>query len=107
MFIEVKWRELAGKIANRKFRRKDFIIEVCAIEVNKRNQNVSPTVLFNWVAIIFSTIISHLWCFHVRYIVLSPIRGDILVEEIKNNTLSPIRGDIMVIDIDFRQSFKK
>lgn len=42
MIIEVKKPGSAGKNLNRKFRRKDFIIEVCTIEVDKRNQNVAP-----------------------------------------------------------------
>ena len=55
----------------------------------------------------FSIGSQHIFFYHnIAPLVLSikicrfePLRGDIMVEEAKNNTLSPIRGDIMVIDI--------
>jgi hypothetical protein len=40
----------------------------------------------------FSTLISHLWCFHFYYGERSPIRGDIMVEKTKTQLSKPHSG---------------
>lgn len=64
-----------------------------------QNHNVAPTALLNYfTSYLFYHNIAPL-VLSIMIIVLSPIRGDIMVEEVKNISLNLIRGDIMVIDI--------